>query len=336
MKNYFLKYFLLFLSFTALVYGQSKTGTTIGQVLKIAPDTRVAALGNAGVSLHGSAATAFFNPASLGRLEKSSVQFTYSKWLADIQYNFGTAAIKVRSLGTLLLQVTALNSGEIDVRTVSQPLGTGELYSVTAFSMGLGIGRMLTDRVSVGMQLNYLRETIWHSSLADVSLNLGVQYQLFPQGPTLGASISNFGPRAAYNGRDLYLDYDFNPDKYGDNDQLPAELRTETFPLPTMFRVGFSVPFNLSESNRLLVAVDAIHPNDNGESLNVGGEWLLFENVALRGGYRNSFLQDAEGGLVLGAGLRFRLSGYTLHFDYAWADYGILKQTQRFSLGFGF
>lgn len=336
MRNPFFIFLILLLYMVTLALGQSKTGTTIGQVLKIEPDARTAALGNAGASLSGAAATAFFNPASLGRLKKSSVQFTYSKWLADIQYNFGSAAIRVPSLGTLLMQVTALNSGEIDVRTVSQPLGTGERYTVTAFSMGLGIGRMLTDRISVGMQLNYLRESIWHSSLTDVSLNLGVQYQLSPQGPTMGASISNFGPQAAYDGRDLYIDYDFNQAKHGDNDQLPAQLRTESFPLPTMFRVGFSVPLKFSESNQFLMVLDAIHPNDNGESLNIGAEWLLFDNIALRSGYRNMFLQDAEGGLVLGAGLRFHLSGYSLHFDYAWADYGILEQTQRFSLGFGF
>ena len=57
-----------------------------------------------------------------------------------------------------LLQITSLNSGEIDVTTVEKPLGTGERYEVTNFAIGAGYGRMLTDRVAVGFLINYFRE----------------------------------------------------------------------------------------------------------------------------------------------------------------------------------
>ena len=174
------------------------------------------------------------------------------------------------------MQATALNSGEIDVRTVEFEKGTGEKYTVTNFSLGIGYGLMLTDRVSVGMQINYINESIWHSSLTTFGLNFGVQYEVQEGGLTLGASVSNFGPRAGYNGRDLYIDYDNNTDINGDNDKLPAELRTDKYSLPTVFRVGVSYPFLFGNSHKVTIAADAVHPNDNYEKVNVGAEWEMF------------------------------------------------------------
>ena len=49
--------FLLFVS--SLTIAQSKTGTTIGQFLKIEPSSRVASLGNAGASMWGEISTIF-------------------------------------------------------------------------------------------------------------------------------------------------------------------------------------------------------------------------------------------------------------------------------------
>ncbi|MCX6151196.1 MAG: PorV/PorQ family protein [Ignavibacteriales bacterium] len=320
-----------------VAFGQSKAGTTIGQFLKIEPSSRAASMGNAYTSLSGEASSIFFNPASLGRLTSSDVQFTHNKWIADIFYNYANVSIHINDLGSFALQVTSLNSGEIDVRTVEQPLGTGERYSVTDFAIGLGYGLMLTDRVSVGILINYFQETIWHSSLAGFAMNFGVQYQVAQDGLTLGASVSNFGPRASYNGRDLFINYDFSSGKHGDNDQLPAELRTDSYQLPTLFRAGISYPVSFGKDNKIILAVDAIHPNDNNEYLNVGGEWTFLDNFSVRGGYRELFMQDSEGGLVLGAGIRISpLQGYNLHFDYAWADYGRLNDAHRFSVGFSF
>jgi hypothetical protein len=41
-------------------------------------------------------------------------------------------------------------------------------------------------------------------------------------------------------------------------------------------------------------------------------------------------------GLTLGAGVQWEADGYTVCFDYAWADQGRLERTQRFTLGVSF
>ncbi|HZW39402.1 MAG TPA: PorV/PorQ family protein [Ignavibacteriaceae bacterium] len=332
---------LTFLIFTAVftlsllneTYSQSKTGTTIGQFLKIEPSARLAAMGNAGSASSGEVISLFYNPASLGLLQRTDIQFTYNKWLADITYNYAAIGINFADIGTLALQVTSLNSGEISVRTVDLPEGTGEKYTVNDFSIGLGYGLMLTDRVSVGFQINYITENIWHSSLATFGLNFGVQYRLYEGGPTLGASVSNFGPAAKYDGRDLFFDYDINPRVYGDNNKLPSEFRTDSYSLPTIYRAGISFPFNFGDDYKFLIAADAIHPNDNFESINIGGEFTLLKLFSIRGGYRNLFLEDSEGGLVLGSGVNMNiLQSYNIRFDYAWADYGRLNEVHRITV----
>ncbi len=322
---------------SSICFAQSKSGTTIGQFLKIEPSSRIAAIGNAGASLTGEVSSMFYNPASLGRIAGSDVQFTFNRWLADIVYNYAAASVNVEGVGTFALVATILNSGEMDVRTVEQPLGTGERFTVKNLAFGLGYGLMVTDRVSMGIQINYITETIWHSSISTFGVNLGVQYQIMQEGLTIGASLSNFGASASYNGRDLFLNYDFDVDKYGDNDRLPAELKTGNFGLPVIFRAGISYQFNFSNDYSLVVAADAMHPSDNSESINLGGELNLLQYFSLRGGYRNFLLPDLEGGLVLGAGVKVDLTGsYNVRFDYAYADYGRLAETHRLTLGLGF
>jgi hypothetical protein len=247
------------------------------------------------------------------------------------------AGINVECIGTFALVGTLLNSGEMDVTTPENPLGTGERFTVNNLALGVGYGLMLTDRVSVGLQINYINESIWHSSLSTFGLNFGVQYEVVEGGLTLGASVSNFGTSAAYDGRDLYLDYDFDPDKYGDNDKLPSELRTDDFNLPTLFRAGVSYWFDFGEDYKLLVAADAVHPNDNDQYINLGGEFNLLQIISIRAGYRNLLMPDAEGGFVLGGGVQTNFNETNnIRFDYAYADYGRLAETHRITLSVGF
>lgn len=313
---------------------QSKTGTTLVQFLMIEPSAQVAAMGNAGATALDGATAAYYNPGVLGRLPQSSAQFTHSPWLADIKYNFASIAFKMGP-NALLLSVTALDSGDMDVRTPEQPLGTGEQFSVNDLAIGLGYGRQITDRFSAGAQVKFIQETIWHSSLSALALDVGVIYEL-PFRAYLGASISNFGSRGSFDGRDLRIRYDQDPDVFGDNSNLPAALVTEEYALPIFFRVGVGVPVQLGADSRLMVVADGYQPSDNTNSVSFGAEWSYAELLFLRGGYQNLFMEDAEGGLTLGGGLRYWLSGYGLGFDYAWAGHGLLGSTQRFTLGFNF
>jgi hypothetical protein len=293
-------------------------------------------MGNAGATIYNEIQAAYYNPAAIGHFQGSGVQFTHSPWIADITYDFAGVAVGLGEVGNLYASVTSLNSGEIDVRTVEQPLGTGERYTVSDIAVGLGYGRQISDRFSVGVQVTYLTETIWHSSMSAFSLNVGTLYRISEDGLHIGASISNFGTRAKFDGRDLRIQYDQNPNVYGDNGSLPGELFTESYTLPILFRVGIGIPLKVGEDNRIQLVVDAFHPSDNTESMSLGAEWMFQNAVAVRAGYQNLFQQDSETGLTLGAGLQHQMDDYRLNFDYGWADHGRLEQTHRLTLGVTF
>jgi len=330
--------FLAFLLVLAAAHlcAQSKTGTTIGQFLLIEPSARIAGMGNAGATMYGEIQAAYYNPAAIGLFSSTGVQFSYVPWIAGINYDFACAAFTLGSFGNLYAGVTSLNSGEIDVRTVAQEHGTGERYTVSDVAIGIGYGRQISERFSVGIQAFYLQETIWHSSLNAFALSVGTLYRISANGFHIGASISNFGTRGRYDGRDLRIKYDQNLEAYGDNGVLPAELLTGEFPLPVLFRVGVGLPVELGEQNRLNFAVDALHRSDNTESMNLGMEWEFLHTLMLRGGYQDLFQKDSETGLTLGVGVLFATDALKLTFDYAWVDHGRLEKVNMLTLGASF
>jgi hypothetical protein len=315
---------------------QSKAGTSVAQFLLVEPSARIAGMGNAGATMYGEIEAAYYNPAAIGLSGGNGVQFTHSLWIADITYDYAGVVVTLGEFGNIFADVTALNSGEIDVRTVDQPLGTGERYTVSDLAFGLGYGRQISDRFSVGIQATYFQETIWHSSLSAFALNVGTLYRISDNGLRIGASISNFGTRASFDGYDLRVLYDQNAAAHGDNGTLPATLVTETFPLPIIFRVGIGMPIVLADDHVVQVAVDAFHPSDNSESMSMGVEYGFSNTIFFRGGYQNLFEQDAEVGLTLGAGIRYHTDGYVVTVDYGWADQGRLQKSHRMTLGVSF
>ena len=315
---------------------QSNVGTTTAQFLLIEPSGRLAAMGNAGVTTADEASAAYFNPAALGALGRSDAQFTHAAWLADIAFDHAVVAVDLGGLGTVMGSATVLQSGDIDVRTVEQPLGTGEQFDVTSTALALGYGRRITDRFSAGAQVALINESIYRSSLSTVGVSFGVRYEIHDGGPVLGASLANLGPRAAYDGIDLSIRYDADPDAAGDNSALPGRLTTDAYSLPTLFRVGVAWPVDVGLDSRVTALADAFQPSDNTESVSLGGEWVWRETLAVRAGYQNLFQDEVEGGLTLGGGLAAQFAGTGVRFDYAWNDFGRIGDTQRFTLGVSF
>ena len=315
---------------------QTNTGTTIGQFMLIEPNARIAGMGNAGVSMYEGLGSAYYNPSLAARETGYQLSFTHSAWFAGITYDYAAASMALGSLGQIYGSLTALNSGDIEVRTVNQPQGTGELFKVSDIALALGYAKQITLRFAAGAQVNYAQENIWHSSVSTVTFNIGTLYRLSENGLRIGSSLSNFGTRGAFNGADLRFTYDNTPAVFGDNSQLPGSRFTDPFPVPVLFRVGLGMPYQPNHDTKVIVAADLFQPHDNTESMSVGAEATLKDRVSLRAGWQNLFLQDSEVGLALGAGLQGRLDVYHYHCDYAWADEGRLGHVHRISLGLSF
>lgn len=315
---------------------QSKVGTTFGDFLLIEPSARVTGMGNAGSTLDLGLEGAYYNPASLGRMDGWSVLFDHAAWFADISYDYVAIGVPMGKWGNSMLSITHLGSGDMDVRTVTQPLGTGETFNATDIGIGLGYGLEVTDRFAAGGQITLAQERIWHSSAGAVTFSVGALYRTSADGFRLAASLSNFGTGAQFDGRDLLILYDQDPNRFGDNNALPGDAQTDAFAVPVMFRAGIGQKFTLSPEAKLDLVLDAFHPNNNTESVSTGAELQLRNLLALRAGYQNLFLQDSEVGLTAGGGIFGTQNGIRYHLDYAWADEGRLGSVHRFGLGLYF
>jgi len=313
----------------------TKSGTTAAQFLKIGVDPRSTAMGNAYVAMFGDVSSSFWNPAGLANVNGIETMFVNTGWLAETNFNFIALALNLRQIGVLGLSITSLNVPDAPVRTVVLPEGTGELWDAKDIAISLSYARQLTNKFSIGGNLKFIQQSIWHATASTVATDLGALFITPFFGTRLGASLSNYGGKLQMEGRDQKISVDPDPDNEGNVEFVNAVYETDHFPLPLMFRVGISGEIIKNRNLRLTYGLDAMHPNDNTEAVNAGLELGLKETFFLRGGHANLFREDAEGGLSFGGGLHYRLwnSSSILKIDYSFVDFGRLQSVHRVSLG---
>jgi long-subunit fatty acid transport protein len=316
----------------------TKVGTTAASFLNIDVGARALGMGGSFVSVADDISSMYWNPAGVARLSGPQALFTHSRWIADVNFNYAAFALPMGNFGTLGANATFLTMDEMERTTVYEPDGTGEMFDAGSYAFGLSYARNLTDRFSIGFNFKYINEKIYHSSASGAAFDVGTLFDTQYYGLKIGMSITNYGTKMQMGGRDMLIQTDIDPLISGNNRNINADLKTDAFDLPLMFRVGLSMDVlkGTGDSN-LILSVDALHPNDDVESVNAGGEYWFHKMFALRAGYKSLFAKDSEEGLCLGAGIHYKLMGYTnLMIDYAYEDFGVLKDVQLFSLGLGF
>ncbi|MGP8330398.1 MAG: PorV/PorQ family protein [Methanosarcinaceae archaeon] len=337
-----LLYLCIFILVPILTFGQiitnvTKVGTTSAPFLKIEPGARAVAMGGAFVAVTNDATATYWNPAGIAQLPGTEIVLMHTEWLAGINFDFVGCVLPLGSYGTIGANITSLSMDEMKVRTVFYPEGTGEKYGAGDIAAGLSYARNLTDRFSIGFTGKYIRQNIWHMNSSAFAVDIGTLFTTGFNGMKIGMCISNFGNKMRLEGKDTQINYDPDQMKYGNNDRIPANLQTDKYSLPLIFRVGVAMDLLKGDRSRVTIAIDAVHPNDNTENLNFGTEYVFKNMIALRVGYKNLFTEDGEEGLTAGAGLEYRFAGFTsLKIDFAYQDFGRLENVQRFSLGLKF
>lgn len=340
-KPAILSVFLLLL-FTGTTEGQfidsvSKVGTTAAPFLEIGIGPRAISMGGAFVSVSDDATGLYWNPSGISRIQGNQAVFHQTQWLADISHTFAGAVFQAGRGNAIGAGITAVNMDEMPVRTVHEPDGTGERFTASSLALGISGARNLTDRVSVGFTGKYIQEQIWHMTASAIALDIGTLFRSGWNGLTLGMAITNFGSKMHLEGRDTRVKHDIDPVHEGNNSKINAHLDTDEWSLPLNFQVGVSMNLLDNRWSRFTVAVDAMHPNNNTESVNTGFEYAIREMFFLRGGYKTLFQEDSEEGFTLGGGIHYSFTPrFTLMVDYAYADFGVLNNVQRFAVGLGF
>ena len=94
--------------------GIDKVGTTSFQFLKVTPDARSTALGEAYSSVVNTSDAVFWNPAALTRVDNVDLTSSYVDWLLDISHFSFAAAYSLGNYGTIGFQAVMTDIGDIE------------------------------------------------------------------------------------------------------------------------------------------------------------------------------------------------------------------------------
>ena len=337
---------ILTLALQSFNYSQNNVATTSAAFLEIGPGARSIGMGSAYVSVADDASSIYWNPAGIASLNQTEVQSFYTPWLVETNFYYNSAVIPIGVYGSIGLSFTSITMDEMMVRTVQDPEPNeyGQKFDAGNISMGIAYAKRLTDRFSFGFQTKFIQESIWQMKAQGYAVDIGTMF-VTKSNLNIGMSISNFGGKLGMQGVNTLVDIDIDETIYGNNDRIDGSLGTSQWPLPLLFRFGLSKKFAFSPTMDFLVAVDAIHPNNNPEYINVGFEYSIMDLISFRLGKSHSFYDlnssgktiGPEHGISLGTGIKYKIPrGPLVNVDYVFSDYGVFSNVQGYSISLNF
>jgi hypothetical protein len=283
-----------------------RPGSTDAQFLKIGVSARGTALSDAYIAVvHGAEAT-YYNSAALPWIQGTDIVFTHNKWFAEINHEFFAATHNFGDLGTVGISFTGLYTDEMKVRTPLQPEGTGETFYAGNYRIGLSYARYLTDRVTFGVTMSYIRMSLYGNFNADAaSIDIAAMYVSDFRDFRFGMQIANFGSNIQYV--------------------------NESYPIPTNFTFGLGMNAIDGDDQKVLVTFSAVKPNEGQPLAQAGIEWNFQNMFFVRGGYR---FNHPVATYSFGGGVQAEiLSGYKFRFDYSYSNYLLLGAAHRVGIG---
>jgi hypothetical protein len=318
-----------------------KLAQTGMKFLSVSNDPRAAALGNSVMSIDGLQSALFYNPAAMSRQNNFANVFAgNTQWIAGIEHNhasltlspmggrYGVIGFTMQHVTYGDFQRTVRWDNDQGYRDIDHPL------SPSAFALGVGYARAITDRFSVGGHIKYAHQDLGQSAM-DVGETNGFEYQ----DNALGTMAFDFGVLYHTGFRSLAIAMAVR------NFSQEIRYEDENFQLPLNFHMGISMDvIDLTNADpsvhSLLVAIDANRPRDYSEMITFGTEYTFLETFMLRAGY--AFLVEGEirsndqQGASIGAGVRQTVGGVGFGADYAYTQFGIFSDVHRVAIHLSF
>jgi hypothetical protein len=304
-------------------FGRDRAGTSGFQFLKIPVDARSAGMGQTVAANAMDASSLFWNPALAAQTQgKVQVGLGHTSYHAGIALDYGAALYTLGGV-TLGFSIQTLNSGEMDVTTEFEPLGTGETFRAIDVAAGLTVAQSLTDLFSYGVTAKWVQENIASVTANTVVFDLGVFYRVGTTGAQMAVSIRNFGLDSTPSG-------DLGRIVISEEGSV-TESDFESLTPPTTFLLGLTYNvFNSNPEKSLLLSVQLNNPNDNAESLNLGAEYEFSQLITLRTGYRLGVEEITTPSF--GVGLTLPGLGPDVRFDYGFSRLDRLGTIHRVGL----
>jgi long-subunit fatty acid transport protein len=318
----------------------SKVGTAGAQFLKIGAGARAVGMGEAFTAVVDDATAMYWNPAGLAQAKKQEITFTHNQWLGDIKHEFIAYCLPMGVNGTLGMNLTVLNVGEMPVTTVEgSGDSNGEFFTCVDWAFAIGYGRNLTDKVAFGATAKVIQQRIWDMKASAFAMDLGVSAKTGYKSLRIAAALLNFGTDVQYSGGQLVGEYDWNHYGSGPQQTQSFSYTTSSSPLPLSYKLGAVYDFIDNPTHKLTTAFDYVHPNDGSEKQNLGMEYGFNKMLFARAGLRvdiDARDDDNAYSPTFGLGVNYGFGMLRTKIDYAYADYGPLSTVHRIALALAF
>lgn len=323
--------YIVFISSISYAQGGDFSGTSAANFLKLGVGARAMAMGDAATAIVDDPSALYWNVGAITRVENDiSFSFSTMDWLVDTRNSYLAAVLKFENIGSIGVDLQYLDYGKVEETTVYDQNGTGRFFSASDLSFGIGYAKELTDRFSFGIKIKYIREDIANASADAFGVDVGAVFRtsFLNNNLRLAAALSNFGSKLKFSGRDLSVTYSVPDNPSGK--QIPAELTTQEWELPLLFRFGISNHFINNEDWLALASFEVLDSRDFDVRYNLGGEFGYNQTFFLRGGYKFNY---NEVSYTAGIGIDFsKFMGTKLELDYFYLDYGVFGTFNEFSI----
>lgn len=283
--------------------------------LKIGTSPQVEGMGSSYVSIsENNINSIYYNPAGLGSLRNMTFLFSYLDWIDNVSINylsFATPSYKLKGVISSSLTFLSL-SPIIHYNDWGENIGSLYFYNL-AFTGGYARSFRGFD---TGVNVKMLYQKIADKDNLGVAFDLGGIFKFDPFSINLfnkllivirkfnfGLAIKNIGTKAGADS------------------------------LPTSIEFGYSFLF----MKDLLFSTTMVKPFYYWESLmdsdykvNFGLEYLFYDTVFLRTGYKLNY--EIPNNFTLGFGIKTRFKYGLIFVDYSYASYTYLEKTHCFSV----
>jgi hypothetical protein len=300
--------------------GAQRAGISSLTFLNMDVSPRSTALGGANVALKGDGYSVYTNPAALVDLDKITITTSNTFWAAGINNMFTSVALPNKSQGVWAFTVSGINSGAMKKRTEFQPEGTGEYFYATAYTANATYSKVLSRMFSYGLTLKFANETLAEYQSNTFLADMGFLYKTDFKELKFAVYLHNFGLNSSIKG-------DYTPHQFN-----MKEFSPESYPSPTVFRIGASMVPYKDENHQLVTALQLNHPGDNAENIRGGIEYIFKDLFFARLGYKLNVRDQIypTGGM----GVRVLVGKHLLYVDYGAEPTRFMGFMHKFGLSF--
>jgi hypothetical protein len=285
------------------------------------------------------------NIAGLSKINKNEFVIAHTRLYegTGISINSLGFAQKMGDAGAFGISLTALDFGDIEVTTTNAPEGTGATYSPSFFNIGLSYSYTFDKKVSVGILVRGVSESIADASAFGICLDAGVQYVTGAKDNfKFGVSLRNMGSPMKFSGDALSFSTS-NP-QGGTTYPITVDQRPAGFELPSMLNIGLSYDFYAGTMHRITPVGNFTANSFSVDQLSAGVEYSFREMFMARLGYRSDLgispsdpNHNVYTGLSAGATIEVPLKKDSLSrfaVDYAYLATNPFSGTHNFSIRF--